>query len=80
MADNNGILKRIDDALESPETPGYMVPVLLCIRDDHVRLGEHLDWHSRLNGEAGKILVGVLSALALMLVVWLLSARFPWVR
>jgi len=73
---SNGIVKRIDAALADGETPLWAVPMLLCIRDDHTRLSQHLEEHARWSAPARQILVSVLTALAVAGATWLAALRF----
>jgi|GEM_PF-4994585 len=77
MDDTNNILARIDTALRDDETPRWAIPVLLCIRDDHVKLHEHLAGHRRWAAPASQILVSVATVLAVALISWLLAGRWP---
>jgi hypothetical protein len=77
MADGNGVLKAIDEAIKDEATPTWGRAILLAWRDDHVKLVQHLGWHSRLASGAAKVGVSVASALALIVVLWLLSGRLP---
>lgn len=77
MDDENKFLGIIDAALRDEGTPRWAVPILLCIRDDHVRLREHLASHRRWTAPVGQILVGVATAVAVALTFWILSGRLP---
>jgi len=72
----NGIVKKIDAALGDAETPRWAIPILLCVRDDHTRLSDHLADHSRWSAPARQILVSVLTALAVAGATWLAALRF----
>jgi hypothetical protein len=72
----NGIVKKIDAVLLDPDTPRWGIVILLCLRDDHTRLSEHLAEHSRWSAPARQILVSVLTAIAVAGATWLLAARF----
>ena len=77
MADTNSILSKIDAALEDSDTPRWAVPVLLCIRNDHERLHDHLAAHRQWSQPARQILVSVLTALAVMLAAWIMAGSLP---
>lgn len=77
MDDTNNILPKIDAALRDAETPRWAIPVLLCIRDDHVRLHEHLAGHRRWAAPVTQILVSVVTALAVAVALWLAAGRLP---
>lgn len=76
---SNNILGKIDAALADEDTPTWAVPILLCIRDDHVLLREHLASHSAWITPARQIFVSVLTALAVALVIWIVAGRLPGV-
>ncbi len=73
----NGILQTIDEAIKDEHTPTWGKAILLCQRDDHIRLREHLEWHARLGAVLNKVAVAVLCALGVSVVAWLLGGRFP---
>lgn len=73
----NGILQAIDTAIKDPSTPEWGRIMLLCIRDDHAVLHEHIAEHQHTQALLNKILVGVLTVLCVALVTWLLTGRFP---
>lgn len=75
MEEQNGIVKKIDAALGDVDTPRWAVPILLCVRDDHGRLHDHLAEHGRWAAPARQILVSVLTALAVSAATWLVVAR-----
>lgn len=75
--DNNHILDKIDGALRDPETPRWAVPMLLCQRDDHCKLVDHLAAHDVWSAPARQVLVSVLTAVTITLAVWLLAGRLP---
>ncbi len=77
MDDTNNILAKIDSALRDDGTPRWAIPVLLCIRDDHVKLHEHLVCHRRWSAPAAQVIVSVATAVAVALTVWLLAGRLP---
>jgi hypothetical protein len=63
--DRNGFIEALDAALQSSDTPTWIKPILLRMRDDHTDLREHLDWHDRLRGVAWKVGLPILG-----LVLW----------
>ena len=73
MADRNGFIEALDTALQHAETPVWMKPVLLKLRDDHGDLREHLDWHRRWRGVLGKVGTTALGAAGVGLLWWILS-------
>ena len=73
MADRNGFIEVLDAALQCAETPIWIKPVLLKMRDDHTDLRDHLDWHSSITGMLAKVGTGVLGAIGLAVAWWLLS-------
>jgi len=75
--DDNNILEKIDSALRAEDTPRWAIPVLLCIRDDHVKLHEHLAGHQRWAAPATQVLVSVVTALAVAVALWLVAGRLP---
>lgn len=83
MTDDNTILAKIDAALQDDDTPRWAVPMLLCIRDDHVKLDDHLRKHTQRSesvwGPARQIAVSVVTALVVVLALWFLAGRFPQV-
>ena len=66
MADGNGVLKAIDEAIKDEATPTWGRAILLAWRDDHVKLVQHLGWHSRLASGAAKVGCPLRAPLALM--------------
>lgn len=77
MADDNGIIEKIDAALRDDETPRWAMPILLCIRDDHTRLHAHLAGHRTWSGPARQIAVSVVMALVVAMALWLAAGRLP---
>jgi len=74
---NNDVLEKIDSALLDAETPRWAIPILLCIRDDHVTLRDHIACHHRRGVSLAQILTSVLTAIAIAISFWLLSGRWP---
>lgn len=75
--DNNNILTDIDMALRAADTPRWAIPVLLCIRDDHVKLHNHLVAHRRWSAPMAQVLVSVATAVIVALTLWFLAGRLP---
>lgn len=71
------IVKEIETALHSGETPQWGKVLLLCMRDNHISLHQHLDEHSRRSDWIRKLELSILSVIAIVLVLWLLAGRFP---
>ena len=76
---SNGVLTRIEDAIKDDDTPRWAVAILLCIRDDHVTLTQHLAMHRNIEGFMAKVAVVVAGAVAVAGVLWLMAGRFPGV-
>lgn len=72
----NGILRQIDLALRADDTPRWAVPILLCLRDDHTLLHNHIAAHERYAAPLRQIAVSVLTTLLILAMSWLLFARF----
>ncbi len=79
MDDTNNILAKIDSALRDDETPRWAIPMLLCIRDDHVKLCEHLAEHRRWSAPLAQVMVSVMTALAVAAALWFAAGRLPHV-
>ncbi|WP_347242999.1 hypothetical protein [Thermogutta sp.] len=71
------ILAKIEASLDDPETPRWAIPMLLCIRDDHRRLNEHLATHNRWSVSATQILINVIIAISVAVTFWFLAGRLP---
>jgi hypothetical protein len=77
MEESNGIVSKIDAALRDKETPRWAIPMLLCIRDDHQALHEHLRAHRRWSDPIRQIAVSVVTALMVVLTLWVAAGRLP---
>ncbi len=75
--DTNDIRDKLSAAISDLETPRWAVPILLCIRDDHELLHEHLAAHQIWVQRARQIIAAVVTALAVALALWCASGRFP---
>ena len=72
----NGIIKKIDVALGDGETPRWAIPILLCVRDDHTRLSDHLADHRAWAAPVRQVFVSVVTALVEGAAMWFCVARF----
>lgn len=77
---NNGsdILERINNVLADPATPPWGRVLLLCLRDDHRILHEHIRNHDRAVAAVNKVLISIIIAISISFAAWLLGGRFPW--
>ena len=79
MARENGIVKAIDEAIKEPDTPEWGRVLLLCVRDDHVLLHTHVAEHELRKEASRKVLQGVLTTIAIGVVMYTLSCVLPTV-
>ena len=79
MARENGIIDAIDNAIKQPDTPEWGRVLLLCVRDDHVLLRNHLRESEQSKENTRGIALKVASAVAIAAVMYALSCIIPTV-
>ena len=77
MNDPSEIVSKIDAALRDEQTPRWAIPMLLCIRDDHRALHEHLRAHRQWADPIRQVAVSVATALVVVLTLWIAAGRLP---
>lgn len=79
MKDANNILEKIDYSLQMEETPHWIIPILLCIRDDHITLRDHLEAHARWSRPVSQMLFNAVTAAITAVALWFLAGRLPMI-
>ncbi len=74
---SNGIVEQLDAALRDEATPRWAVPVLLCLRDDHCKIRDHIAADEERRQPWRQAVWTVLTALAVTITFWVLQGRFP---
>jgi hypothetical protein len=77
MPRENGIVEAIDTAIKAPSTPEWGRVLLLCVRDDHTLLHEHIREHNRQQEGVRRVSIGVLTAIAIGAAMYVLSCVLP---
>jgi hypothetical protein len=77
MVNTNGFREKLDLALANAETPEWVKPILLCMRDDHDALERHLAAAESSRLSWSKVAWSIIEKIMLVIVGWFLAGQFP---